>query len=323
MAPSDAPQKPRIALWRKLLPFVVAAVLLGFIARRIDWNAFVHALQTVNYTGLLSFAVAWQIALLAADALGNFAAYRLTLPFVRYRDFYVFRGASYLPGILNHHLGQAYLTYLMSKLAKIPLARVAGTTLVSYAGWFGCLLGCVAIALPWTELPLWPIPVILVAGLGYLGVLALRPKALENVAFLAPLFEAGVKGHAVALLARLPHLGVLVLGTWAGYFFFNVHLPVGTALVYLPIMLMITTLPITPQGFGAREAFAATFFVRYAPGATPEEQVGRLTAATTSWGVSVTLVGILIGLVCDRIVDRRLLAQAAEAQASESGAVGG
>lgn len=298
----------KVALWRKLLPFGVAALLLAFIGRRIDWDAFFHALRTVNYVGLIAYAVAWQVGLLAADALGNFAAYRLTLPFVRYRDFYVFRGASYLPGILNHHLGQAYLTYLMSRLAKIPLARVAGTTLVSYAGWFGCLLGCVALALPWTELPLGIIPVILVAGVLYLIVIASRPARLAKIAFLSPLFEAGLKGHAVALVARLPHLGVLVLGTWSAYFFFDVHIPVGTALVYLPIMLMITTLPITPQGFGAREAFAATFFLRFAPGETQAEQIGRLTAATTSWGVSVTLVGVLIGIVCGRIVDRRLLA---------------
>lgn len=304
------PPATRVSTARKIVPFVVATGLLAFVGSRIDFGAFVDALAGLDYVTFLGFALAWQIVLLGADALGNYAAYRLTMPDVRARDFYVFRGASYLPGMVNHHLGQAYMTYLMARLAKIPVARVAGATLVSYAGWMGCLLGCVAIALPLTGLPLGYVPIILTAGIAYLAVVHLKPARLAKTTLLAPLFEAGLRGHAISLAARVPHLAVLVLGTWGAYLLFHVDIPIGTALLYLPILLVATTLPITPQGFGTREALAATFFAKFAQGHTDAERLGRLTASTTAWGVAITLAGIFLGLVCSRIVQKRLRAAA-------------
>jgi len=302
----EGPSAPRISVLRRVVPFVIAAVLLTLVFSRIDFAAFVHALAGLNVFTFLGFALVWQIVLLGADALGNFAAYRLTMPNVKYTDFYLFRGASYIPGMVNHHLGQAYLTYLMARLAGLPVARMAGATLVSYAGWMGCLVGCVAIALPMTDLPIGYVPAILVAGVVYLTVVQVRPAFLAKVTFLQPLFEAGFRGHAVALIARIPHLLVLVLGTWGAYEFFGVALPVGVALVYIPILLVATTLPITPQGFGTRETVAGLFFVQYAGGGTPAEQLGRVTAATTTWLVAISLAGILLGVVSSRLVAKRL-----------------
>jgi uncharacterized membrane protein YbhN (UPF0104 family) len=304
---------PKISALRQVVPFVIALALLAFVFSRIDFHAFVAALAGLDYVSFLAFALVWQIVLLAADALGNYAAYRLTMPDVKLVDFYVFRGASYLPGMVNHHLGQAYLTYLMAKLARIPLARVAGATLVSYAGWMACLIGCMAIALPISGLPLGYVPIVLVAGAVYLLIVHLAPERLARIALFKPLFEAGLRGHAIALVARVPHLLVLVFGTWASYSFFDVHIPVGTAMLYLPIVLVATTLPITPQGFGTRETLCAAFFVAYAEGSTDAERLGRLTASTTAWGVSITLAGIFLGLVCARIVSKRLQALTAPA----------
>lgn len=302
---SQAPL-PRVSPVRRVLPFVLAAGLLVVIGLQLDFDAFAQALRRLDYVSFLSFALVWQIALLGADALGNYASYRLTMPGVRYTDFYVFRGASYLPGMVNHHLGQAYLTYLMSKLARLPLARVVGATLVSYAGWMGCLLGCVAVSMPLAGMPLGYLPIILTAGVAYLIIIQVKPAPLARVTFLAPLFEAGLRGHAIALVARIPHLIVLVVGTWTAYRFFHVDIPLGKALLYLPILLVATTLPITPQGFGTREALAATFFAVYAPGESDAERLGTLTASTTAWGVSITLAGILLGVVSARIVSARL-----------------
>ena len=130
-------ERPKLSPLRSALPFFVAAFLLWLLARRLDFDAFFATLANVDLFALLGFAMLWQTVLLAADAFGNFVAYRRTMPQASYIDFYLFRGASYLPGMLNHHLGQAYLTYLQARLLKIPLARMAGTTLVSYATWMG------------------------------------------------------------------------------------------------------------------------------------------------------------------------------------------
>jgi hypothetical protein len=306
------PPRPvaRPSIVRTLVPFAVAAVLLWFLARRVDRAAFVGAIASLEVGPFVAFVAAWGTALLAADALGNRAAYRAAMPSVRWRDFFVFRGASYLPAVVNHHLGQAYMTFLFAKLARVSLVRMAGATLVAYVTWIGCLVACVALALPLTDVAgrLVFTGVGLGAGLGYLGLLAVRPAALARTTLLAPLFEAGVEGHLRAMLARLPHLAVLVLGNWGAFAFFDVRIPAGVALVYLPILLVATTLPITPQGFGTRDTAAQLFFTAHALGATHEERTSRLAACTLVWGVGQMLIAVVLGALCSRVVDARLRA---------------
>jgi hypothetical protein len=302
-------------LWRKIVPFVVAAGLLFLAFRNIDFPAFAAALSKLNYVAFLGFCTIWVLVLLASDSLGTLTAYRGSAPGVRFFDFYMLRGASYLPGIVNHHVGQAYMTYMFHKLFRLPLARMAGATLLSYAGWMGCLVLCMAVALPFSGLsaPIWYTPALLGAGVLYLVVIAAKPARLVKIGFLAPLFEAGIVGHAVALAARLPHLFILVLGNWVSFKFFDVHIPIGTAMTLLPIVLVAVTLPITPQGFGTRDMLSQKFFVMFALGATEPERLGRVAACTTSFGVAATLLGGLVGVIAMRVTNRRL----AEQRASE------
>lgn len=312
------PKSSSSTLLRRVVPFVIAAVLLVVTFSRIDFDAFVAALRGLNVFTFLGFVFVWHVVLLGADALGNVAAYRLTMPNVKYTDFVLFRGASYIPGMVNYHLGQAYLTYLLARLAGLPVARMAGATLVSYAGWMGCLFGCVVFALPMTTLPIAVVPIILVTGISYLAVVQIKPKFLAKVSFFAPLFEAGLKGHLIALAARVPHLLVMVLGTWTAYEFFGVALPTGVALVYIPILLAVTTLPITPQGFGTRETVAGLFFARYAGAGTEAEQLGRIAAASTTWLVGITLAAVSLGVICSRFVAKRLALLAEPIVSSET-----
>src|SRR5262249_45946484 len=66
------------------------------------------------------------------------------------------------------------------------------------------------------------------------------------------------------LLFRLPHVAGLVLATWANYAFFDVRIPAVTAVGAIPLVLLVASLPITPQGVGTRELFAIQVFVPFA-----------------------------------------------------------
>lgn len=292
------------APWRRALPFVVAIGLLTFVIARLDLVAFRAALSRLQVAPFIAFTFAWVLVLLAADSVGSVAAYRVSAPSVRFAQFYLLRGASYLPGLVNHHLGQGFLTYMTSRAFDVPLARVAGATLLSYAGWMGCLLGLASVALPLSGKPAAFLLVPLGAGIVYLIILAVRPARLQRVGFLAPLFEAGIRGHVIALVARIPHLAVLVLGTWLPFFFFGVEIPMGTALLLIPIVLVAVTLPLTPQGFGTRDALCLTFFAQFASGETESARAAQIAACTTTWGVTAALVTALVGLACTRYAAR-------------------
>lgn len=307
--------KARTPLWKRVLPFVIGAGLLTYVGLKIDFVEFGKALSKLNVLQYAGFVVVWTMTVCGGDTLGTVAAYRLTTPSVRYKQFYAMRSASYLPGLANHHLGQAFLTYLMARLFKVPMRRMAGATLLSYASWVGSLLGCMAIALPFTDLSKLPVPIILTAGIAYLVVIGLKPKRIAQISFLAPLFEAGLKGHAIALAARLPHLAVLVLGAWVSLLFFQPDIPFTKALVYMPLVLVAATLPISPQGAGTRDAAAVTFF------ATGGSSATNIAAGTMSWAVSNTIMCGIMGLIGSRIVSA-WLRQADIAEARERAAAG-
>ena len=147
----------------------------------------------------------------------------------------------------------------------------------------------------------WPL-LALAAGAGYLALLAVAPKRLADSALLAPLFDAGVVGHAVAMLLRLPHLLVLFLGTWLPFWFFDVNIPLQQALVYIPILLVAVTLPITPQGVGTRDALAALFFAPFAVAEGAQQRLAAVAAATTSTAVVLVLVEVVLSIVMMRRV---------------------
>jgi hypothetical protein len=291
------PRAPRLGgRARRALPFALAAALVAFVLGRLDLDAFRAALSRVDAPLFSAFAVLFVLALLGADTFATVLVYRRLIAPVAFRDFFVLRGASYLPSLLNHHVGQAFITVFLARVHAVPLARVAGATLVVYASWLGCLLLLGAVAVPANGGPLAGSAALLAAGVLYLAVLALRPARLARTKLFAPLFEAGVRGHLVALAARLPHLLILFAGTWLPFWFFGVRIPLGAALTYIPILMVAVTLPITPQGFGTRDVLAAALFEGFAAGATRDARLAAIAAATTTWAVALTLVEAALGL---------------------------
>ncbi len=283
--------------WRRALPFAVAFALVAFTLGRVDLREFVRHVAAVNAPAFIFFSFVFVLALLTADAFATTVVYRRTVAPVGFREFWIMRGASYLPSLLNHHVGQAFLTYYVARAHGVSLARMAGGTLLVYVSWMGCLLGAGCIALVAAGQPLLRPALALGAGVVYLAVIAVEPAPLARIKLLAPLFEAGLVGHLVALVVRIPHFVVLFLGTWLPFYFFGVSIPPAQAVIYVPILMVVVTLPLTPQGVGTRDLVAATFFERFAAGATHDDRLAALAAATTSWAVAFTLVEVVIGVV--------------------------
>jgi hypothetical protein len=294
--PTDEPAPPR-PWWRRALPFVLTLALLGIVLGRIDFRAFLRCLSAVNAPAYLGAITLFLLALLTVDTFATVVVYRRTIAPVRFRDFWVLRGASYLPSILNHHVGQAFITYFLARTHNVPLFRVAGATMLVYLSWIAWIVGAGVLALALNQQPLaWAIAV-LAAGLAYLALITVKPARLASTRFFSPLFEAGLSGHLVALAARLPHFLLVFAGTWGSFLAFDIDIPFRAAVAYVPILMVVVSLPITPQGFGTRDMAAVLFFERFAPGARHEDRLAALAAATTSWGVTITLIDALLGVI--------------------------
>jgi hypothetical protein len=292
-APSETPQRVAMPLWRRVLPVLLAVLLLGYVLSRIDFGAFVQALEPRSLVLLLVFALFWNAALLCADAFATSKVYRATVCPVRFRELWLIRGASYLPGLLNHHIGQGWVTYFLAKVYGASLWRVASATLVIYITTFACLTTFTLIAFPFEyELLRWMAPMLGVAvagGVLFLIVVRWKPGFLERRRILSAVFDVGALGHLRHMLLRAPHMFVLFLGSWIPLWLFGVEVPFLEALGLVPPVLLVAALPITPQGVGVRDTFSVHLFAAYAAGPT-QEAAARVVASTLGFAVALVCV---------------------------------
>jgi hypothetical protein len=296
-SPAPDPAAPEVPLWRRIVPLAVGAALVAFVLSRLDFAAFVAALARTHYVAYLAFTATFLGALLLADGWATARVYRRLVAPVRSADIILIRGASYLLSLINHHVGQGWLTYFVARAYRAPLWRVAGATLFIYVTTFGCLYALVMLALPFNhgQIP-WLLPTIAVlsiAAAGYAVVIGVGAAPLRRRQATAPLLEAGLAGHARALLERMPHVMVQFVGAWLPLRFFGVDVPFTDALALIPVIMLVQTLPITPQGLGTRDVVALELLARYAPGSA-EQRTAAVAAATLSWACALTLVQLLV-----------------------------
>ena len=148
---------------------------------------------------------------------------------VRTMDFMVIRGASYLLSLINHHVGQGWLTYFV--VARLPRAALAGgrRDAVRLRDDFRLSVRARGAGFPYNhgQIP-WLLPtvgVLAIAAAVYGAVIGVGVDALRRRQATAPLFEAGIKGHLSCARRANAARVVQFLGTWIPLRFFGVNVP--------------------------------------------------------------------------------------------------
>jgi uncharacterized membrane protein YbhN (UPF0104 family) len=113
---------------------------------------------------------------------------------------------------------------------------------------------------------------------------------------LAPLFDAGLGGHALAMVGRIPHVAVLVLGHWVALRAWGIAVPFTSALTIMPAVVIASVLPISPAGLGTTQAAFVYFFGSYAAGATPAAQNAHVLAFAIVYFVYGIVSLLVLGL---------------------------
>jgi uncharacterized membrane protein YbhN (UPF0104 family) len=146
---------------------------------------------------------------------------------------------------------------------------------------------------------LWSILVGGCAGFAvYLAVIALAPGALARLPVLAPLFDAGVRGHALAVLGRLPHILFVVIGQWIAVRVWGIDIPFSAGMAVVPVVVIASVLPITPVGLGTAQAAMVLLFSDFAAGASVDDRQAAVLAFAIVHFVYGTLGSLTVGLAC-------------------------
>jgi len=300
----------------RLGAWCVALGLLGYLFTRVPVKELLASLQNAA-PWTLPVMAGMVLVVFAADAFAAWKTFSWFAGPLTYREALTVRGASYILALVNYAVGQGAFAYFLHKTKGVTLLRSASTVLLIMGTNVLCLLflataglllshnipAAAAGTLATSSALAW-------SGYGgllvYVLVLAWKPAFLVRREVFSVLFAAGVKGHAKALAARLPHILSLVVFAYLYLYAFGVKLPALQALLFLPISFLVAAVPLPGQGLGAVQAVMIAVFRPYAPGTEVQAEAAVFAASITGWTVAM-VVQMLIGIVCLRSQLARVL----------------
>lgn len=296
---------------RSLAPWLVAALVLGYVLSGVSGSALASALAQVSPWRFALVVIGLTVGALVADSLAVWTALGSTSPgsALPYRDVLLVRCASSLLALLNYGAGQGGVVYFLYRRHRVPVEAGTGAVLLASVAFLVVLalasgLGLLAGAVPdrpelrlvaWGAVAITPV---------YIALVAIRPRALVRRRLLRHLLaaRAGVLGRVI--VARAIHLAVLITGHWLAMRLFGIAVPPASALLQLPALFLVTALPISPAGLGTTQAAAITLFGVYAGGATEAARHSTVLAYSLSCHVAGVALLAAIGLVCWRRLAR-------------------
>lgn len=304
------------AVLRRALPLLVAALALLFVLRGIDLRELALRTRDASLLPLLGFSAVMALVNCAADTLAMYYVFRWFGLSLRFGELYTIRAATYTLAVINYHAGQLGIIGYIHRCGKISLSRASAYILFIVGVWVALLLlfagGTLVLGGP-KAAALAPVLLLFFAGLAVYALLlwwppkfllALPPATGSGASawsrlvhkiwrlahkLWAPLYEAGIRGHLRALAVRLPHLAaVLIWHLWA-LRCFHVELPWHVAVLYLPVVFAVTSLPISVQGLGTAQMAAVYFLSDGSVGETEKVLAYSLTMTAISTVSNLTM----------------------------------
>jgi len=297
--------------WKQAWPWLIGVGILVLVAVRVPIDAFRDAINEGPHGTLFVVDLLITLGLLVSDSVATWIG--LAVVRVRLRPFEVLamRGATYLLSLLNYVVGQGGFGFYLAR-AGVPSMRAVSATLfltgttfatllvlttatwavengdaVNPGLWWTLIGGCIAFAL-------------------YLVVIALHPAALVRREAFASLFDAKLTGHATAIIARLPHVIVIVLGHWFAMRAWGIPVPFGAAVISLPAVVIAAALPISPAGLGTSQVALVYLFSDYSMQATTDGRAAAMFAFSTVHFVYCIVGQAIVGIACIPLARRAI-----------------
>jgi hypothetical protein len=294
-APAAAPNlRPAWRLWLgRLAPYLIAIGVITFILNRYSIEAIGAEMARGNSLPLIPIAIVTYIGSLlwvtAADKLVFLGAVGRDSP----SYFSIARGkaACVLLHIVHYALGQgAYATWI-GRRTGIGLARTGG--LIGYIVLAElCSVSLFAVVVIAIGRPAVPSALVATAGgiaLVLVLLILLAPiTRMEKIAALETWSRVGRARGLGQIGARLLQHTTTTTGTWIAAQAFGLDVPFAVMLSYIPVILIVASLPVNIAGFGAVQGAWLLL--------TPWASAERILAFSVVWQAASALALVLRGL---------------------------
>jgi hypothetical protein len=268
---------------KRLIPWLICAIIFYYLFKQIPPKEMLVALQLVNLPKFIFYSLLYFILILVLDCFTiTYFISRFSTK-ITFKESLLVRGVSYLIMILNYHAAQGAFAVYFKKTHKASIAKTLGTLgFISIADLI-LVFTSGLVALSFTEVTYKGFDLqdysLKIAPFLYIGyaLWVLFWKNIDNPIFdpikkykiinwllghnIFLIFrEAGLKDYFILFLSRLPMIAVIIGAyNWALISYDSLINWVDIYL-YNPIVMLVTTLPITPSGLGTGQWLTIEFF---------------------------------------------------------------
>lgn len=291
-------------IFLRLFPWLVAIGIFTVLLLRIPMGNLKSGLSKGPMLSLSIYVFFQVVIVLLLDAFATSISLAVTGIRHRFPVIFLARGTTYLVGVLNYAIGQGALGVFLHRIgARVDKATGALFFMVMIN--VGVLMLVTGIGFLVGGLPnsvsrvIFLTGLILIAGMIIFFIVAgMFPRLLTRYPSLAPLWDAGLRGHMLAVAGRFPHVLILVLTHWGAMRLWGIAVPLPAGMVLIPAVLFIASLPITPAGLGSIQGVHVVLFSPYVHALTPEARAAEVLAYSLVYYFLGIAFQVLLGLFC-------------------------
>lgn len=293
------PKKQSNKFLRKMIPWIVGISVLVYLIWRIEPEPLIDA---------LSHAHLWiYIPSLAVFVYGSFLVDTQNLQTLMgkfghalsFAESKIIRGASYLIAVVDYTLGMGSVVYFFKEAQQVSLIR--GTAIMIYYNYINqlALIALAATGYPLLGLSLPWLTKIMIACLiaVFISVIVIEllkhsnyklVVKIKQTALMQSFIESSLKTYLINVIYRMGYYFTYVLFFYVAVRAFGMDIPFITLLAYVPIILLVISIPISPFGLGTSQATMLFLFKDY--GSQPQ-----ILAFSLAYSVSVLLLRAVLG----------------------------
>lgn len=299
---------------KRMLPWLVGAAILAYLVWRIEVTPLINALTHADVALYVPALTVFILVNFLADTQNLNALLKYARSPIPFRDSMIIRGASYLLMIIDYTLGMGSIVYYLKKYKNVPIARGTGSMLflnyITHVSLLtlaiaGCLMAAAAgtlspilsnIALTFTVLlALAVITIILMKKLPERSFI----KKIKHSELMQIFIESPPRAYLMNTLYRCGFYFTFVIFFYVAVRAFNMDIPFFEMVTYVPVILLVISIPISAFGLGTSQAAMLLLFKDYG---TP----AQILAFSLAYSASIIIFRGVIGACYYGIITRRV-----------------
>ena len=301
-----------ISYIKRLLPWLVGAGILAYLIWRIEINPLLDALSRADVVLYVPVLMVFMAVNFLADTQNMHALLKEPVESITFYDSMIIRGASYLLMIVDYTLGMGSVVYYLKKYKNLSIFQGTGLMLfLSYTTHISLLIMAIAgsvLAVDSHSAWLRQIAILCASILAIAVMLIILYKVLPDKGFLTKIkqsvfvkifIDSPARMYIVNTVYRCGFYITFILFFYVAVKAFNMDIPFMALLAYVPVILLVISIPISAFGLGTSQAAMLFLFKDYG---TP----AQIMAFSLTYSASIILLRGMLGAFYYSIITRRI-----------------